>query len=200
MLQLIRDLEQLFRETGDSNFNLIIIDYSSTDVDVRKALEKSSLPKSVLSLHQLSLKPVFEHLRWYHTCVIQQVPVCKAEWEFRALCWSAGWHWCDRCELCNITSKFIVLLLFYCLLRSATGWPQHCVPLWSPHSLPSFNHWHSQEALCGGIHGVCSYSPQTGLRQYAVRGQRWAQIPFTHFFFESLKKFELINDFRMKPK
>ncbi|XP_042351861.1 LOW QUALITY PROTEIN: beta-1,4-N-acetylgalactosaminyltransferase 3 [Plectropomus leopardus] len=41
--QLITDMEQLFRATGDTNFNLIIADYNSTDMDVRKALQKSSL-------------------------------------------------------------------------------------------------------------------------------------------------------------
>uniref|UniRef100_A0A669AX89 Beta-1,4-N-acetylgalactosaminyltransferase n=1 Tax=Oreochromis niloticus TaxID=8128 RepID=A0A669AX89_ORENI len=43
--QLISDMEELFKITGDSNFNLIIADYKSTDMDVRKALEKSSLPR-----------------------------------------------------------------------------------------------------------------------------------------------------------
>lgn len=46
--QLIADMEQLFRITGDVNFSLIIADYNSTDMDVRKALEKSSLPRYVL--------------------------------------------------------------------------------------------------------------------------------------------------------
>lgn len=45
MRQLITDMEQLFQITGDINFNLIITDYNSTDLDVRKALEKSSLPR-----------------------------------------------------------------------------------------------------------------------------------------------------------
>lgn len=45
--QLISDMEELFKITGDSNFNLIIADYKSTDMDVRKALEKSSLPRFV---------------------------------------------------------------------------------------------------------------------------------------------------------
>lgn len=47
MQQLIVDMEQLFRKTGDANFNLIIADFNSTDMDVRKALQKSSLPRCV---------------------------------------------------------------------------------------------------------------------------------------------------------
>lgn len=47
MQQLIADMEQLFQLTGDINFSLIITDYNSTDMDVRKALEKSSLPRYV---------------------------------------------------------------------------------------------------------------------------------------------------------
>lgn len=47
MQKLIDDIEDLVRLTGDTNFNLIITDYNSTDMDVRKALEKSSLPRCV---------------------------------------------------------------------------------------------------------------------------------------------------------
>ncbi|XP_037624421.1 beta-1,4-N-acetylgalactosaminyltransferase 3 isoform X1 [Sebastes umbrosus] len=43
--QMIANMEHLFRETKDTNFNLIMIDYNSSDMDVRKALQKSSLPR-----------------------------------------------------------------------------------------------------------------------------------------------------------
>nr|XP_057932255.1 beta-1,4-N-acetylgalactosaminyltransferase 3 isoform X2 [Doryrhamphus excisus] len=43
--QLIDDMADLFKMTGDANFNLIIVDYNSTDMDVRRALQKSSLPR-----------------------------------------------------------------------------------------------------------------------------------------------------------
>ncbi|XP_068170301.1 beta-1,4-N-acetylgalactosaminyltransferase 3 [Antennarius striatus] len=43
--QLINDMERMFRDTQDANMNLIIADFSSTDMDVKKALEKSMLPR-----------------------------------------------------------------------------------------------------------------------------------------------------------
>ncbi|XP_027128400.1 beta-1,4-N-acetylgalactosaminyltransferase 3 isoform X2 [Larimichthys crocea] len=41
---LISEMERVFSATQDTNFNLIVTDFSSTDMDVEKALQKSSLP------------------------------------------------------------------------------------------------------------------------------------------------------------
>lgn len=86
--QLITDMEQLFRLTGDINFNLIITDYNSTDMDVRKALEKSSLPRYMLNLLSRTKSTA---ILLINLC-ITQVWVCEAEWKLWALRWSASRH------------------------------------------------------------------------------------------------------------
>uniref|UniRef100_A0A8C4ZT67 Hexosyltransferase n=1 Tax=Gadus morhua TaxID=8049 RepID=A0A8C4ZT67_GADMO len=45
VIQLISDMEALYRVTRDRDFSLIIVDYDSTDMDVKKALDAASLPQ-----------------------------------------------------------------------------------------------------------------------------------------------------------
>ncbi|KAJ1178372.1 hypothetical protein NDU88_003618 [Pleurodeles waltl] len=42
--QFITDMEALYRDTGDENFNVIMVDFESEDIDVESALKKSRLP------------------------------------------------------------------------------------------------------------------------------------------------------------
>ncbi|MEQ2208508.1 hypothetical protein XENOCAPTIV_003563, partial [Xenoophorus captivus] len=83
--QLITDMEEVFRETGDSNFNLIITDYDSTDMDVEQALQKSSLSRSVL--------------------------VCVVLWVFflHEICFAAGvacYCWFNRYQYVKLNGNF----------------------------------------------------------------------------------------------
>ncbi|XP_054633221.1 beta-1,4-N-acetylgalactosaminyltransferase 3 isoform X2 [Dunckerocampus dactyliophorus] len=57
--QLIDDMTNLIKVTGDSNFNLIIVDYNSTDMDVKTALQKSSLPRWALRHQYVKLNGNF---------------------------------------------------------------------------------------------------------------------------------------------
>ncbi len=43
--QFISDMELLHRETKDNNFNIIIVDFQSEDMDVEQALRESSVPR-----------------------------------------------------------------------------------------------------------------------------------------------------------
>ncbi|XP_051748088.1 beta-1,4-N-acetylgalactosaminyltransferase 3 isoform X2 [Ctenopharyngodon idella] len=44
IIQFIREMEKVYRVTGDKNFNVIIVDYSSSDIDIEKRLKKAKLP------------------------------------------------------------------------------------------------------------------------------------------------------------
>lgn len=44
VLHLLENLEAIYRATKDDRFNLILVDYKSTDLDVQAALENFQLP------------------------------------------------------------------------------------------------------------------------------------------------------------
>lgn len=43
--QFISDMEKIYSTTGDQNFNVIITDYESTDMNIEQALQNSYLPR-----------------------------------------------------------------------------------------------------------------------------------------------------------
>uniref|UniRef100_A0A672Q3E9 Hexosyltransferase n=1 Tax=Sinocyclocheilus grahami TaxID=75366 RepID=A0A672Q3E9_SINGR len=43
--KFISDMEEMYRTTGDQNFNVIITDYESTDMNIEQALQNSYLPR-----------------------------------------------------------------------------------------------------------------------------------------------------------
>lgn len=75
--QVITDMEEVFRISGDNNFNLIITDHSSTDMDVRKALQKSSLPRYGPVFHCQTASElvvlIMQRLHIFHSCEFEQV-------------------------------------------------------------------------------------------------------------------------------
>ncbi|GAA6089705.1 beta-1,4-N-acetylgalactosaminyltransferase 3-like isoform X2 [Tachysurus ichikawai] len=44
VIQFIQEMQRIYEETGDNNFNVIIVDFNSTDIDVEKALKNANLP------------------------------------------------------------------------------------------------------------------------------------------------------------
>lgn len=43
--QFISDMELLHHETKDENFNIILVDFQSDDMDIEQALRESSVPR-----------------------------------------------------------------------------------------------------------------------------------------------------------
>ncbi|XP_690000.8 beta-1,4-N-acetylgalactosaminyltransferase 3 isoform X1 [Danio rerio] len=44
IIQFIREMEKIYQATGDKNFNVIIVDYNSSDINIEKRLEMAKLP------------------------------------------------------------------------------------------------------------------------------------------------------------
>ncbi|XP_027022456.1 beta-1,4-N-acetylgalactosaminyltransferase 3-like isoform X2 [Tachysurus fulvidraco] len=44
VIHFLQEMQRIYEETGDKNFNIIIVDYNSTDIDVEKELQNAKLP------------------------------------------------------------------------------------------------------------------------------------------------------------
>lgn len=45
IIQFIREMEKMYKATGDKHFNVIIVDYNSSDINIEKRLKKAKLPR-----------------------------------------------------------------------------------------------------------------------------------------------------------
>lgn len=105
---LISEMERVFSATQDTNFNLIVTDFSSTDMDVEKALQKSSLPMYVFNFYPDSklvklIKWDMYVLRANYACEIHQVQVREAKRILSARFWFASRCRPHKSEYCSIT-------------------------------------------------------------------------------------------------
>jgi len=67
--QFISDMEELYRTTGDQNFNIIITDYESTDINIEKALQDSYLPRYIYRFIIMSEPPNMLLQLSYYNCI-----------------------------------------------------------------------------------------------------------------------------------
>lgn len=44
-MYFIKEMEKIYEETGDKNFNVIIVDYNSTDINIENELRNANLPR-----------------------------------------------------------------------------------------------------------------------------------------------------------
>lgn len=58
--QFIMYMEDIYKVTGDKNFNIIIVDYNSKDMDVEQALQSAHIPRWVCFEHDLILASTLE--------------------------------------------------------------------------------------------------------------------------------------------
>lgn len=60
-MHFIKEMEKVYKTTRDKNFNIILIDYNSTDIDVEKELKNANIPRyNFCSLKQLVLPGVHD--------------------------------------------------------------------------------------------------------------------------------------------
>lgn len=45
VMHFIREMEKVYQVTGDKNFNVIIVDFNSTDIDIEQELKNAILPR-----------------------------------------------------------------------------------------------------------------------------------------------------------
>ncbi|KAI4899814.1 hypothetical protein NFI96_013766, partial [Prochilodus magdalenae] len=47
VIQFVKQMEKIYQATGDKNFNIILVDYSSTDIDIQEVLKTAKIPRYI---------------------------------------------------------------------------------------------------------------------------------------------------------